>query len=98
MPAKKKKEETGTVKIDIKGIPKIEEFKKWEKEWHYESHGSGFGGIIFGLIVLALGLIWMGNEAGWWAIDLPFWPLVVVVIGLFMFFGSLKKFMYCRSK
>jgi hypothetical protein len=95
MPAKKKKKESG-ISIDIKGIPKAEEWKKWEKQWdskQEDKHGGVFG-IVFGLIVLALGLLWMGNEAGWWAINLPFWPLVVVIIGVFILFGSIKGLMY----
>ena len=96
MPAKKKKKESG-ISIDIKGIPKAEEWKKWEKECGKKEKNDAAGGIIFGLIVLALGLLWMGNEAGWWAINLPFWPLVVVIIGIFILFGSIKGALF-RSR
>ena len=94
MPAKKKKKaETGTVSIDIKGIPKAEELAKLKCDERKEKGEGGVAGIIFGILVIALGVVWMGNEAGWWLINLPFWPLVIVIIGLFMFFGSLKKMM-----
>jgi hypothetical protein len=53
---------------------------------------GGLGHLVIAVILILLGVIWMGNEAGWWAaINIPFWPAVIVLIGLAMLFGYIEK-------
>lgn len=45
---------------------------------------SEFGGLFFGVFVLAIGLSWLGNDVGWWSFNLPWLPLAVSLFGLSM--------------
>ena len=31
-------------------------------------------GAVIGIIVLLLGISWLGNDMNWWSFDFPFWP------------------------
>ncbi len=50
-------------------------------------------GIVFWLFVLIWGIIWLGNEMTWWAMNFPFWPVLVIVIALGFLFKAIKKSM-----
>ena len=54
-------------------------------------HGSGIGGLIFGLFILTWGAIWLGNDLGWWQLEFPFWPILIISIGLAVLLGEIKK-------
>ena len=42
---------------------------------------SKFSG--FGFMLLIIGFIWLAKELGWLTINLPFWPIALIVIGLY---------------
>jgi hypothetical protein len=45
--------------------------------------------IFWGVFVFALGLIWLGQNFGIeWLSGLRFWPVAVIVFGLFLIFGD----------
>ena len=47
------------------------------------------GHIFWGIFVFALGLIWLGQNFGIeWLSGLKFWPVAVIVFGLFLIFGD----------
>jgi tetrahydromethanopterin S-methyltransferase subunit G len=47
------------------------------------------GRIFWGIFVCALGLIWLGQNFGMeWLSSLRFWPVAVIVFGLFLIFGD----------
>jgi len=83
---------------------KIEEFgRKLEEigkklggdiEQHFEHrhhHRCGNGsGIFWGLVFVGAGFIWLGNKVNWFDLDLPFWPLALIAMGLYMVFQSRK--------
>ncbi len=52
---------------------------------------SGKG--IFGLVVLAFGVLYLGKNMGWWSFDMNwsiFWPIVVIICGLTIIVKSRK--------
>lgn len=55
------------------------------------SKKPGTGGIVLGLLILAWGAVWLGNDLGWWNVEFPFWPVVIILIALAIIFGELKK-------
>lgn len=59
----------------------------------YENSGNQIriGVIAFAIFILAWGLIWMGNDLGWWEIKFPFWPVIVVIIGLVILLSEIRK-------
>jgi fatty acid desaturase len=50
---------------------------------------SRTGRIFWGVFIFALGLIWLGQNFGIeWLGGLKFWPVAVIVFGLFLIFGD----------
>jgi hypothetical protein len=49
------------------------------------------GVLALSLFILAWGIVWMGNDLGWWHISFPFWPVVVILIGLVILISELRK-------
>lgn len=45
--------------------------------------------IFWGVFILVLGLIWLGQNFGIeWLNNLRFWPVAVIVFGLYLIFGG----------
>jgi hypothetical protein len=53
--------------------------------------GPGVGGLIIAIFIIAWGVIWLGNDMGWWDMPFPFWPIVIILIGLAILLGETKK-------
>ncbi len=49
------------------------------------------GSFLLALFILAWGIVWLGNDLGWWRIHFPFWPVIVIIIGLAILLHELKK-------
>lgn len=56
-----------------------------------KSSSMSVGGIILAIFILAWGMVWLGNDLGWWRIDFPFWPVVAIMIGLAILLHELRK-------
>jgi len=54
------------------------------------SHGNT-GAIAFGLFILLWGVTWLGNDMGWWDMNFPFWPVLVIAFAIGMLYKALKK-------
>jgi hypothetical protein len=65
--------------------------KKMEKEFGCEEKGFSVGGFVFGLFILAWGTIWLGNEMGFWVINFPFWPVIIILIGLAIILDTIRN-------
>lgn len=53
---------------------------------------SGKG--VFGFLVLAFGVFYLGKNVGWWNIDMNwsiFWPIIIILAGLMIIVKSRKK-------
>ncbi len=68
---------------------KMEAFgKRMENKHKKESRHKGLG---FGLFLFIIGLIWLGNDLGWWKPALPLWPTILVVFGGVIVLSELLK-------
>ncbi|MEM4555051.1 MAG: hypothetical protein QXT25_04345 [Candidatus Anstonellaceae archaeon] len=47
--------------------------------------------IAYGLLVCALGCIWLAVEVGWLRSNLPLGPIAVIIIGIVFFLPWLNK-------
>jgi len=54
-------------------------------------HGSGYGKLFVGIFILAIGFSWLGNDMGWWKMNLPWLPLALTIVGIAMIFGWSKR-------
>ncbi|HOJ96018.1 MAG TPA: hypothetical protein PK024_04165 [Methanospirillum sp.] len=49
------------------------------------------GVITIGIFILCWGVVWLGNDMGWWAFSFPFWPVIVILTGVMILLYELKK-------
>ena len=56
---------------------------------YYES--SSIGTILLAILILAWGIVWLGNDSGWWNISFPFWPILVILIALGILLHEVRK-------
>ena len=61
-----------------------------ENTW-CKNNSWSVGGVILALFILSWGIIWLGNDIGWWQLQFPFWPVVVIIIGLGILLSELRK-------
>jgi len=45
----------------------------------------------YGLLIGALGVVWLAQELGWIDSNVPFGPLSIILLGLLMMFSSTKN-------
>ncbi|MFC2150622.1 LiaI-LiaF-like domain-containing protein [Calditrichota bacterium] len=57
-----------------------------ERHYHYRGKNSSF----WGVVLICFGGFWIMRELGWLDFNIPFWPSVLVVIGLYILFTSGK--------
>jgi len=50
---------------------------------------SGFP--TFAIILLVIGIVWFLNDTGYWAFNIPWVPLVLIVVAIGMVFNRYKK-------
>jgi hypothetical protein len=55
----------------IGGEPRKKSRKHWDNSF-------------WGIVLIVVGLLWLGNNLHWFRIHLPIWPLVLIVIGLYL--------------
>ena len=53
--------------------------------------GPRFGGLLLGFLVLAFGLVWLGNELKWWNLAFPLWPVVIMLFGIYIVSASARN-------
>ena len=46
---------------------------------------------VIGIVVVLSALSGLGTEAGWWAYDFPFWPVMFVWVGVCIVVESIRK-------
>ncbi|MBU0661897.1 hypothetical protein KJ891_00390 [Candidatus Micrarchaeota archaeon] len=52
-------------------------------------HGPLF--LAFWVLVLLVGITWLGNEMGWWVFAFPFLPLLVILMAVKFLYHAFKK-------
>ncbi len=67
--------------------------KRMETKFACQTHAPNFsiGGFLIGLLVLGWGVTWLGNELGWWIMPFPFWPIIIILIGLAILLSTIKN-------
>ena len=55
----------------IGGEPRKKSRKHWDNSF-------------WGIVLIVVGLLWLGNNLHWFRIHLPVWPLVLIVFGLYL--------------
>jgi len=46
---------------------------------------------VIGVVIVLSALSGLGTEAGWWAYDFPFWPVMFVWVGVCIVVESIRK-------
>lgn len=69
-----------------------ERVKEVHHHHYHRSSGFNFGKLLFGLIIVVFGLVFLARNMGWLPYDLRidwslFWPIVVILIGLSLMSG-----------
>ena len=64
-----------------------------EMMWHQHRRRMGVFRLLLGFLLLVLGLVWLGNDWGWWNLNIPWGPLIVVLLGIGLILGSILRFM-----
>lgn len=65
-----------------------------EARWREHRRRRGASGLFFGLVVFVLGLVWLGNDLNWWNLNIPWGPVIVVLLGIGMMFGAVLRLMH----
>lgn len=81
----KRLEEIGK-KVEAKGeeIGKVveEKAKTVKKDLEYKGHHNH--SLFWGLVLVVLGFLWLGNNLGWFYYDVPWLPLVMIAGGIYL--------------
>jgi hypothetical protein len=56
-----------------------------------KSKSCSIGGILLAILIMAWGIIWLGNDSGWWSIKFPFWPVLAILIALGILLNEGRK-------
>jgi len=56
---------------DISNEPRSRKRKHWDNTF-------------WGIVLLLVGFFWLGNNLHWFRIHLPIWPLIPIIIGLYL--------------
>jgi hypothetical protein len=58
---------------------------------HKVKRNLSIGGLLFALFLLTWGAIWLGNDLGYWQAPFPFWPILIILVGLGMLLSAIRK-------
>ncbi|WP_181391452.1 LiaF transmembrane domain-containing protein [Methanospirillum stamsii] len=50
------------------------------------------GGLVLGIFIISWGIVWLGNDMGYWNVSFPFWPIIVILAGVVILLHGLKKY------
>ncbi|NIO21279.1 MAG: hypothetical protein GTN76_11225 [Candidatus Aenigmarchaeota archaeon] len=49
-----------------------------------------FWGVI-AFVVLVGAIVWLGNDAGWWTFNFPFWPIIIAWVAFAILVSAIRK-------
>ncbi len=55
-----------------------EDFFDWKKMHWHSGHGIGFP-----LLLLVIGIYWLGSELGIWPVNISIWPVILILVSLY---------------
>jgi hypothetical protein len=70
--------------------------KNFEKKFTKKMQKINFLGLLIGLFVISWGIIWLGNDLGWWNIPFPFWPIILILFGLHFILSGFKTVIFYK--
>jgi hypothetical protein len=53
--------------------------------------GFSMFGLVFGMLIVAWGIIEIGNNLGYWKLTLPLFPAIAVAFGLSIVLSEIRK-------
>jgi hypothetical protein len=65
-------------------LKKVEEKLGQIEEEPREKSRRRWDNSFWGIVLLLLGFFWLGNNLHWFRIHIPFWPVILIVIGLYL--------------
>ncbi|GEM_PF-5494121 len=82
----------GEIIKDEEITKKQKDFGDWERgwEWHHSTR-INWGSILIGFAILLIGLYWLGKELGWWTLEVPICPSIMIIIGVVILLGAILK-------
>lgn len=60
----------------------------YNKEYHYQKRGTGTGALIFGIIIVIIGLSMLFPEV---SSKIPWWPIIFILIGFWLIAAALRR-------
>ena len=60
----------------------------YNKGYHYQKRGAGTGALIFGLIIVIIGLSMLFPEV---SSKIPWWPIILILIGCWLVITALRR-------
>lgn len=52
---------------------------------------AGWFGIVFGIVIVSAGVVGLGNELHWWNLVVPWWPIILIALGLWILLGAVER-------
>ncbi|MGI6589971.1 MAG: hypothetical protein ACOX1V_04915 [Candidatus Iainarchaeum sp.] len=52
------------------------------------------GTLMISLLILSWGVVWLGNDLGWWQMTFPIIPIVLIILGLSLLVNQLLSVIY----
>ena len=52
------------------------------------------GWLMICLLLLSWGVVWLGNDLGWWQMPFPIVPILIIIIALSMIVNQILSYIY----
>lgn len=52
------------------------------------------GTLMIAMLILSWGIVWLGNDLGWWQMAFPIIPILLIIMGLSLMVNQLLSIFY----
>ena len=63
--------------------------RRYDGEYYHYRGGAGIGALVFGLIIVLIGLSVLFSEV--YGFNFPFWPTILILIGIWILYTGLRR-------